>query len=43
MLDDIDNFISTLNKTNGDVFTMACFDMTAILLDKIKEEINGNN
>ena len=43
MLDDIDNFISTLNKTNGDVFTMVCFDMTAILLDKIKEEINGNN
>ena len=29
---------SVKNKTTGDIYTMVCFDMTEILLRKLKED-----
>ena len=44
MIDDLDNIMDTvLNDTKGDIYTMVCFDMTAILKSKIKEASNENN
>lgn len=44
MLEDMNQFAEViLNETNGDIYTMVCFDMTEILLNKIKEYQNGNN
>ena len=44
MLDNMDDFVKTiLEETKGDIYTMVCFDMTAILLNKIKEYQDGNN
>lgn len=44
MLEDLNQFTEViLNETNGDIYTMVCFDMTEILLNKIKEYKNGNN
>lgn len=44
MLEDMNQFEEViLNETNGDIYTMVCFDMTEILLNKIKEYQNGNN
>ena len=44
MLDNMDDFVKTiLEETKGNIYTMVCFDMTAILLNKIKEYQDGNN
>ena len=44
MLDNMADFVKTiLEETKGDIYTMVCFDMTAILLNKIKEYQDGNN
>lgn len=40
-LEDIINFIT--KKTKYDIYSMVCFDMTAILKSKILEANNGNN
>ena len=44
MLENMNEFIDTiLKETKGNIYTMVCFDMTEILLNKIKEYQNGNN
>ena len=45
LLDDIKKLITTIKKeTTGNIFTMVCFDMTAIIKNLIKEdEENGNH
>ena len=44
LVDNLNNIIDTvLNNTKGDIYTMVCFDMTAILKSKIKEASNENN
>ena len=46
MLEDWDTFIDTvLNHTKGNIYTMVCFDMTAILKEKFESAgmSNGNN
>ena len=44
LIDDLDTIVNTvLNDTKGDIYTMVCFDMTAILKSKIKEWENENN
>ncbi len=44
LVEDLDNVLSSLRqKTKYDLYTMVCFDMTAILKSKILEANNGNN
>ena len=46
MLENWDDFIDiVLNKTKGNIYTMVCFDMTAILKEKFTKEgmSHGNN
>lgn len=44
MLEDINEFGNVISKeTKGNIYTMVCFDMTEILLHKIKEYQDGNN
>ena len=44
MLDDLNDLTHVLkSETKGDIYTMVCFDMTEILLNKFKEDKNGNN
>lgn len=44
MLDDLNELTHVLkSETKGDIYTMVCFDMTEILLNKFKEDQNGNN
>ena len=46
MLENWDDFIDiVLNKTKGNIYTMVCFDMTAILKEKFAKEgmSHGNN
>ena len=44
MLDDLNELTHILkSETKGDIYTMVCFDMTEILLNKFKEDQNGNN
>ena len=44
LVEDLNNIVNTiLNDTKGDIYTMVCFDMTAILKSKIKEASNENN
>ena len=44
MLDDLNDLTHVLkSETKGNIYTMVCFDMTEILLNKFKEDKNGNN
>ena len=44
LVEDLNNIVNTiLNDTKGDIYTMVCFDMTAILKSKIKEASDENN
>ena len=44
MLDDLNDIVPTIKKeTTGNIYTMVCFDMTEILLNKFKEAQNGNH
>ena len=44
MIDDLDNLTNIIEeKTKGHIYTMVCFDMTAILKEKIKEANNDQN
>ena len=44
LIDNIDTLISRVkNESVGDIYTMVCFDMTAIIKKKILEETNGKN
>ena len=44
MLDDLNQIVPVLEKeTTGEIYTMVCFDMTEILLQKFKEAQNGNH
>ncbi len=44
LVDDLSKLIKMVKKdSKGDIYTMVCFDMTAIILDLIKEEENENN
>ena len=44
LVDNLDDIINiTLNETKGDIYTMVCFDMTAILKKKIMEAQNEKN
>ena len=44
LIEDLNNLIPILKEqTTGDIYTMVCFDMTEILLNKFKEETHGNN
>ena len=38
-----DIITTTLNETTGDIYTMVCFDMTAIIKKQIQEVSNENN
>jgi hypothetical protein len=40
-LNDLINLVKT--KSNGDIYTMVCFDMTANILKLIEGEDNANN
>ena len=43
LIDDLDTVIKKVKKESlGDIYTMVCFDMTAILLKLIKEENHEN-
>lgn len=44
VVDKLDNIISRIkNESNGNIYTMVCFDMTEILRKKILEDTNGKN
>jgi UDP-N-acetylmuramyl pentapeptide synthase len=44
LVDDIKNILKTaLNKDSNDIYTMVCFDMTAIIKNQIKEALNERN
>ena len=44
MLDNLNQIVPVLEKeTTGEIYTMVCFDMTEILLQKFKEAQNGNH
>lgn len=45
LVEDLNNLLSIAKEeTKGNIYTMVCFDMTAIILNLIKEsETNGNN
>jgi len=44
LVDDLSNLIKTVKKDSvGDIYTMVCFDMTAIIQSLIKEDQNENN
>lgn len=44
LVDHVNTILSTvLKKTKGDIYTMVCFDMTAVIKKQIKENENGNN
>ena len=44
LVDNLDNIVDIIkNNTNGEIYTMVCFDMTAILKKKILEANNGEN
>ena len=44
LIDDMKDLIPTIEtKTKGDIYTMVCFDMTAIIRDLVKESQDGNH
>ena len=44
LVDNLDNIVEMIKKqSNGEIYTMVCFDMTAILKKKILEDNNGKN
>lgn len=44
IVDDLDNLINLVKtKSIGDIYTMVCFDMTANILNKLKDDENENN
>ena len=44
LVDDINNLINmVLEQSNGDIYTMVCFDMTAIIKKLVSEVNHGKN
>lgn len=44
LVDNLDNILLDVRKySKGKIYTMVCFDMTAILKQKLMEELHGNN
>ena len=44
LIDNMDNLIDKIkSESNGDIYTMVCFDMTEIIRKKITEATNGKN
>ena len=44
LIDNIDTLIDRVkNESNGNIYTMVCFDMTEIIRKKILEDNNGKN
>ena len=43
VLEDLDNLVEEIKTSSKDIYSMVCFDMTAIIQEKIKGAQNGNN